>query len=281
MRKKIIRGYAHPIERTKIYDVSAIELAKSIIEKDPVNHFPIPILADRAGINEFKLKQGFRELFKTSPYQYRLFLCLKKAKQLLEETDDTIDQIASKVGFETYNGFSTAFKKAFHVAPTEYRNRQEEALCYYAFPIIQPFFPYPPTDKIHLYTPSINITMKAENIKSYDFPYILEAQKILIADPARQLTITALALEVGINSFKLRIGFKQLFKTTIHQYRLNLRLNLAKQLLTETDLTISEIAYKTGFESRDGFARCFRRHFQETPRGWRKSIGALFTEVLF
>jgi AraC family transcriptional activator of pyochelin receptor len=129
MRKKRIRGYAHPIERTKLYDVPAIELAKSLIEKDPVNHIHIPILADRAGINEFKLKRGFRELFQTSPYQYRLHLCLMKAKQLLEETDDTIDQIASKVGFETYNGFSTAFKKTFHIAPTEYRNQQEEVLC--------------------------------------------------------------------------------------------------------------------------------------------------------
>jgi AraC-like DNA-binding protein len=112
--------------------------------------------------------------------------------------------------------------------------------------------------------------MNAETIKSYDFPYILEAQKILVADPARQLTITALALEVGINSFKLRVGFKQLFKTTIHQYRVNLRLALAKQLLSETDLTISEIAYKTGFDSRDGFARCFRRRHRESPREWRK-----------
>ncbi|HEV3250554.1 MAG TPA: AraC family transcriptional regulator [Puia sp.] len=113
--------------------------------------------------------------------------------------------------------------------------------------------------------------MKAETIKSYDFPYIFEAQKILNDNPARQLTITALALEVGINSFKLRIGFKQLFKTTIHQYRLGLRLNLATQLLSETDLTISEIAYKSGFDTRDGFARCFRRKYHESPREWRKS----------
>jgi|SRR5579863_432836 len=114
--------------------------------------------------------------------------------------------------------------------------------------------------------------MKAETIKSYDFPYIFEAQKILTSDPGRQITITALALEVGINSFKLRVGFKQLFKTTIHQYRLDLRLDIAVKLLTETDLTISEIAYKTGFDSRDGFARCFRRKFQESPREWRKAI---------
>jgi AraC-like DNA-binding protein len=114
--------------------------------------------------------------------------------------------------------------------------------------------------------------MNAETIKSYDFPYIIEVHKLLAADPARQLTISALALEVGINSFKLRVGFKQLFKTTIHQYRLALRLNLAKQLLTQTDLTISEIAYKSGFESRDGFARCFRQRFQSSPRKWRKTL---------
>ena len=117
-RKKIVGGYEHPIERTKLYDIPALELARSIIEKDPASHIHIPILADKAGINEFKLKIGFRELFQTSPYQYRLRLCLEKAKTLLEDTDDTIDQIASKVGFDTYNGFSTAFKKAYNIAPT-------------------------------------------------------------------------------------------------------------------------------------------------------------------
>lgn len=121
-RKKKILGYEYPIERTKLYDVPAIELAKALIEKDPIAHIHIPKLADKAGINEFKLKLGFRELFQTTPYQYRLQLCLKKAKELLEETDNTIDQIASQVGFNTYNGFSTAFKKAFRIAPTEYRN---------------------------------------------------------------------------------------------------------------------------------------------------------------
>ena len=120
-RKKNVLGYDCPIEKTKLYDIPALEFAKSIIEKDPVKHIHISVLADKAGINEFKLKLGFRELFQTSPYQYRLHLCLEKAKGLLEQTDDTIDQISSKVGFETYSGFSTAFKKVYHMAPTEYR----------------------------------------------------------------------------------------------------------------------------------------------------------------
>ena len=131
-RKKRILGYNCPIERTKLYDIPALELAKALIEKDPVVHIHISRLADKVGINEFKLKLGFRELFQTSPYQYRLQLCLRKAKELLEETDDTIDQIASKVGFETYSGFSTAFKKAYHLAPTEYRQSLYES------PILRP-----------------------------------------------------------------------------------------------------------------------------------------------
>ena len=122
--KTLIRGYQHPVERTRLYDVLAIEPAKSFIEKDPVSHIHIPVLADKAGIIKFKLKVGLRDLLQTSPYQYRLYLCLMKAKALLEEADDTIDQIAFKVGFDTYNCFSTAFKKAFNIPPTQYRNRQ-------------------------------------------------------------------------------------------------------------------------------------------------------------
>jgi len=120
-RKKKIPGYDHLVERVKIYDVAAIELAKDLIEKDPAGHLKIPVLAHKAGINEFKLKVGFKELFQTSPYQYRLHLCMEKAKELLELTDDTIEEIATKVGFDTYNGFSTAFKKLYHIAPSKYR----------------------------------------------------------------------------------------------------------------------------------------------------------------
>jgi AraC-like DNA-binding protein len=123
MRKKNIGGSFRPIERTKLFDVPALELAKSFIDKDPAIHIRVSNLADKAGINDFKLKLGFRELFEISPYQCRLRLCLKKGKQLLEETDDTIDQISAKVGFNTCNGFSAAFKKVCHLEPTIYRNQ--------------------------------------------------------------------------------------------------------------------------------------------------------------
>ena len=100
-------------------------------------------------------------------------------------------------------------------------------------------------------------------------PYIHEAVKILEKDPSRYFTVSALALEVGINSFKLREGFKQLYNNTVYQFRLRLRLQLAMQLLEETDLTVEQIAYKTGFESRDSLTRCFKKKLSRSPSEWR------------
>jgi AraC family transcriptional regulator, transcriptional activator of the genes for pyochelin and ferripyochelin receptors len=122
--------------------------------------------------------------------------------------------------------------------------------------------------------------MKREIIKSYDLPYIHEAAQILQKDPSRSFTVSSLALEVGINSFKLREGFKRLFSITIYQFRLNLRLRLVMQLLEETDLTIEQIAYKTGFDSRDSLSRCFKKKIRRSPSEWRNEQAAKAQEDL-
>ena len=46
---------------------------------------------------------------------------MKKAAQLLRETDDTIAAIAKKVGYESQSKFTIAFKDIFQMLPSEYR----------------------------------------------------------------------------------------------------------------------------------------------------------------
>jgi AraC family transcriptional regulator, transcriptional activator of the genes for pyochelin and ferripyochelin receptors len=111
--------------------------------------------------------------------------------------------------------------------------------------------------------------MKREAIKSHDLPFIHAAAEILRKDPRQSFTISSLALEVGINSFKLREGFKKVFSRTVYQYRIVLKLQLIMQLLEETDLTIEQIAHKTGFDSRDSMSRCFRTKLRQSPSEWR------------
>ncbi len=50
---------------------------------------------------------------------------LKKAVELLNETDDKTYMIAQKVGYQEQNYFSYVFKKRFGVSPTKYRGTQE------------------------------------------------------------------------------------------------------------------------------------------------------------
>ena len=116
--------------------------------------------------------------------------------------------------------------------------------------------------------------LKREYIKSFDIPYIQHAVEILKKDPSRAFTISSLALEVGINSFKLREGFKQLYNKTIYKFRLELRIWMAMDLLENTDLTVEQVAHKTGFDSRDSLGRRFRKMLRCSPTEWRSKSGA-------
>ncbi|MHA4806560.1 helix-turn-helix domain-containing protein [Flavitalea flava] len=109
-------------------------------------------------------------------------------------------------------------------------------------------------------------------IKDYDMPYILEVRKIIDDNPKLNVKITDLAQKVGINECKLKYGFKEIFKKGVHQYRLSLRLQNARDLLEGTDRTIEEIAYAVGFESRDGFSNAFKKEFKRSPRHWRNEL---------
>jgi AraC-like DNA-binding protein len=112
--------------------------------------------------------------------------------------------------------------------------------------------------------------MNNRKVKSYDIESIMRAREIIDSNPGRRMTITALALDVDLNPIKLQEGFHELFGQTIHRYRLDLRLTHAVELMLQTDLTIAEIAYKIGFNSRDVFARDFKKKFSISPRTWRK-----------
>ena len=54
-----------------------------------------------------------------------------------------------------------------------------------------------------------------------------------------------------------------------HQYLLEFRLVRARSLLTETELSVKEIATQTGFEDEFYFSRLFWQKLELTPSQWR------------
>ncbi len=63
----------------------------------------------------------FTELMGVSPKQYHLSIKMDKAKRLLRETDMTVGEIASDLGYGSQSNFSNMFKKKTGVFPLEYR----------------------------------------------------------------------------------------------------------------------------------------------------------------
>ncbi|MDO8316774.1 MAG: AraC family transcriptional regulator [Flavobacterium sp.] len=89
-----------------------------------LNHLeqPLPTLKELAVLfdsNEYRLKLGFREFFKTSIYNFYHEERLKRAHLMIQQTKIPLKEIAIMNGFNTYLNFYKAFKKRFTYAPSE------------------------------------------------------------------------------------------------------------------------------------------------------------------
>lgn len=73
------------------------------------------------GLNEFKLKQGFKEAFGTTLFKYLTSQRLHIARKLLAETDRPVQDIAYDLGYGTPQHFTNAFHRMFGEPPSGLR----------------------------------------------------------------------------------------------------------------------------------------------------------------
>lgn len=102
-------------------DLIAVTEAEKIIRENLHLHFSIQELARKTGTNEYKLKRGFRQVYKTGMFGHLLRLRMQHAAKLLETTSIPVRDIAEQTGYETIAGFITAFRKHHGLPPGEWR----------------------------------------------------------------------------------------------------------------------------------------------------------------
>ncbi len=98
-----------------------------------LNHLeePLPTLKELSVLfdtNEYKLKQGFREFFKTSIYNFYHEERLKRAHLMIQQTKIPLKEIAQMNGFNTYLNFYKAFRKRYKYAPSEVERGPDEVV---------------------------------------------------------------------------------------------------------------------------------------------------------
>jgi AraC-like DNA-binding protein len=83
------------------------------------------------------------------------------------------------------------------------------------------------------------------------------------------ITIQDLSREVSLSPYYLIRAFKHIYKQTPHQYLVGQRIAKAKELLRNSDLSITEICAAVGFESLGSFSTLFRNVAGVSPRAYR------------
>lgn len=99
------------------YDKERILFAKDYLLQNAITPPTLTELAKIAGLNEFKLKRGFKEVFNNTVFGYLNDHKLTQARELLLSGSSAIKEIADDLGYSSVPHFSSAFKKKFGVSP--------------------------------------------------------------------------------------------------------------------------------------------------------------------
>lgn len=111
-------------------------------------------------------------------------------------------------------------------------------------------------------------SIRSEKIEAYQ---IHRVQDYIEASLEEQISLDRIAAAVGLSKFRLARAYKSATGQGVHQYVIARRLDRARSMLRESDLTLSEVSYATGFSSQSHLTAAFRRNFGVTPGSYRKS----------
>ncbi len=95
---------------------------------------------------------------------------------------------------------------------------------------------------------------------------VWDAVRLIRQDPAANLSRRDLARAVGVSESTLSHQFSRVLHLSLPRYVAQLRLEEAKRLLEETDLSVTQAAIKAGFGSLRSFNRVWRAQYGSSPR---------------
>ncbi|MCV6590950.1 MAG: AraC family transcriptional regulator [Marinobacterium sp.] len=112
----------------------------------------------------------------------------------------------------------------------------------------------------------------------YDRRVILACQ-FIDTHLARPLTLAQVAAVVHLSPRQLSTLFRQALNCTPAQYQQQQRMRLAQRLLTQTQLSVQQIAERCGYNSLAAFSDRVKRDTGRSPRHWR--TGSAVQGVIF
>ena len=126
---ELLSLYFNPTEATDVAEcpflvdeenVRKIRNAKKIVLERMTNPPSLQDLADEIGLSLKKLKEGFKQLYGSTVYQFILDHKMNHARQLLGSGSFNVNEVALQLGYSNSSHFIDAFKKKFGTTPKKY-----------------------------------------------------------------------------------------------------------------------------------------------------------------
>ncbi len=100
---------------------SAIEY----VDKNYPNNFKISDLANECHMSETHFRRIFQEKMNMTPVEYVNFVRVRKACELIDKTDISMEDVAEKVGFVTPSTFNRNFRRIIGTSPYQWKKRPD------------------------------------------------------------------------------------------------------------------------------------------------------------
>ena len=101
-------------------NVAKIKKAKDIIINRMTEPPSLQELAEMAGLSLRKLKEGFKQIYGATVYQFLFDYKMEVSRRLLESGEFNVNEVGLKVGYSTASHFISAFKKKYGTTPKQY-----------------------------------------------------------------------------------------------------------------------------------------------------------------
>lgn len=108
-------------------------------------------------------------------------------------------------------------------------------------------------------------------LTSSDIGAIQKAHDILSKNYCNPPNINTLSKMVFLNEQKLKAGFSKYYHMSIGEYTNHIRMTIAANFLSTTDLSIEDIACKVGYNYSANFSKMFKKTYGKTPLKFRKT----------
>lgn len=105
---------------------------------------------------------------------------------------------------------------------------------------------------------------------------LLRGRDYILSSLDQPILLNDMAQEACLSPYHFHRAFTQAFLETPHRYLIRHRLEKARQLLTQTGRSVTEVCFECGFESPGSFSSLFRRRFGMSPSEFR---GARLTKI--